>query len=216
MWAKISALWLQTHTTVSPWYAILCTLSYKDGSTCPMTALLSEILFTGVQLYARYSWQVMAPKHASQSFLIRNLCIPVLPHITWKLLIVCGRSAYWMTALLLKTFLMWIRVVWEIRLESYSPMHTSWSFSDTTLLCVHWEPEHTSLFGTQTVHGNRSHVVYGCITNQTTGLLPTIHRFIRTCLTTYSIHIGVFQILMDTLNTLGVKLSTPFVSHIQL
>ena len=44
-----------------------------------------------------------------------------LRHITWKLQVICGHSAYWMTAILLDTFSVWFRFAWEIGLESYCP-----------------------------------------------------------------------------------------------
>ena len=63
-------------------------------------------------------------------FPINHLCI--LTRITWKLQVVHGHSAYRTTALLLGTFLVWLRVAWEIWLESYNPRHAS-VISDTTL-----------------------------------------------------------------------------------
>ena len=73
----------------------------------------------------------------------------VLRHITWKLQVVCGHSAYWMTAILSDTFYVWFRVALGIRLESYiySPRHASvvlWY----DIVCVYCKSIYTSLFDT--------------------------------------------------------------------
>ena len=52
-----------------------------------------------------------------------------LRHITWKLQVICGRSAYQTTVILLDTFFVWFRVAWEIWLESYGHRQA---------LFVHW------------------------------------------------------------------------------
>ena len=99
-----------------------------------------------LELDARYEWRVMAPNIHHSFFPISHL--RVLTHITWKLQVLYGCSAYQITALLRKTFLVWFRVAREIQLESYGPRHTSvvlWC----KIVCVYCQPLYTALFGAQ-------------------------------------------------------------------
>ena len=91
-------------------------------------------LFSGSELHARYDWQVMSSSMYCSLFLIHHLCI--LRCITWKLQVVHGHSTYWMTALLLETFLVWFRVAWEIQLESCGPRHASWLICNQCSLLI--------------------------------------------------------------------------------
>ena len=115
-------------------YNILCVLAHKfyilthTCSTYWTTARLSEmsILYVraGCEIHVWLaSYTHVAPNMHCSVFSIRHLCI--LTHIVWKLLVVHKCSAYRMTALLSETFLEWFRVACVIRLESYSPRHTS-------------------------------------------------------------------------------------------
>ena len=60
-------------------------------------------LFTGLELYARYDWQVMRLHTHHHFFLIRHLCI--LAWITWKLQVVYGCPTCQITGVLSETFL---------------------------------------------------------------------------------------------------------------
>ena len=140
---------------VSFWYTFVYTSTHnlKNTSRLWMFYIMNDCstirdicLFSGWEVHAWYDWQVMAPNMHCSLFPISNLC--VLPSITWKLQVVYGHSAYWMTALVSKTFLVWFRAAWQIQLKSYDPRHTLHSLSDTTLSC-NWKPIHTLLFGMQ-------------------------------------------------------------------
>ena len=149
MQTKISESWLQTRIAISFWYTIFVRTYIHNSKTtgCIRTFYLSNNCstigddFSRLELYARYDWRVMTSNMHHSLFLICHLC--VLLHITWKLQVVCGHSAYQMTALLPNTFLVCFRVAWETRLAKYSPWHASWSFSDTTLSRVHCKSMHT-------------------------------------------------------------------------
>ena len=74
-------------------------------STYRMTVLLSRMSIFCVRDDARYNWQVIAPNTHCSVLPMSHLCL--LTFITWKLLVIYGCSAYWTTALLLKTFFVW-------------------------------------------------------------------------------------------------------------
>ena len=119
-----------------------------------------RFLFSVLELDARYNWWVIAPSSHGSVFPISHLCI--LTHITWKLQIIYGCSAYRTTALLSKTFLVWFGVAWEIWLESYDPRHAHRLFSDTN--CVHILQACTYIaIWYATTHDNKTHVPYDCI-----------------------------------------------------
>ena len=103
----------------------------------------------------------MVPNTHHSFFPISHLC--VLTCITWKLQVIYGHSAYRMTALLLETFLVWFRVAWEIRLESYMyrPRHAS-GILWYNIACIYCQPVHTLLFGAQ---------LHVCMTTKLTGLM---------------------------------------------
>ena len=68
--------------------------------------------FSVLELDVRYNWRVMALNTHRSFFPIIHLCI--LTHITWKLQVIYGHSAYGMTAVLSETFLVWFTVAREI------------------------------------------------------------------------------------------------------
>ena len=110
-----------------------------------MTALL-EMSISVLELDVRYDWQVMVPNLHHSYFLISHLC--VLTCITWKLQVIYGlygRSAYWTTAILSETFIVWFRVARDIQLESYGSRHASvvlWY----KIVCLYCKPIHTLPF----------------------------------------------------------------------
>ena len=102
-----------------------------------------------LELDVRYQRQVMPPNTHHSLFSRSHSCVySLLRHITWKLQVVCGCSAYWMTAILLVTFFVWFRVALEIWLESYGPRHASVILL-CNIVCIYCKPTSTSLFGTQ-------------------------------------------------------------------
>ena len=113
---------------------------------CSTIALLSSVLELDV-IYM-YDWQMTPPNTHHSYFPTSHLCVHT--HITWRLQVICGRSAYGMIALLLDTFLMWFRVVRENQLESYGPRHASVVVWYIAILCT-------------TMHDNKTHVPYDCI-----------------------------------------------------
>ena len=120
-------------------------------------------LFSVLELDARYDWQVMAPNTHRSVFPISHLCI--LTCIAWKLHVIYGHSAYWMTALLLETFLEWFRVAWEIWLESYGPRHALVILSHN-IVCVYCKPVHT-----QQLKNNRNYPATENLWQRKTGRL---------------------------------------------
>ena len=149
--------------------------------------------------YMQYEQQVVAPNMHHSLFLICHLC--VLPHLTLKIhvQVVCERSAYWTTALLSDTFLIWFRVAWDIQLVNYSSRQALQSFSDRTLSRTHCKPIDTHVYlhitiWCTTTNDNKTHIAYECTTYQTMALLPTMHNCM-TKLAGYSIHVAVcFQL----------------------
>ena len=121
---------LLTHITVSYPYAILCILTRISGKLqvaygrsvhIERQLYYRKCLFWGVRAACKIQLATFGSIHSSQFLLIQHLC--VLPRISWKLLVICGGSAYWTTALLSEIFLVWFRVAREIWLESYGPRH---------------------------------------------------------------------------------------------
>ena len=129
--------------------------------------------------------------HCSLYLLITYLCVHTC--ITWKLQVIYQCPAYWMSALLLESFLVWFRVVWEIWLESYSHRHVSVVLR-YNIVCVYCKPFHTSLFGVQLHMTTQLKQFYDCTSHQTTALLLMMHCFIRTKLASYTICCSVFSI----------------------
>ena len=78
-------------------------------------------LFSVLKLDTRYDWQLLTPNSHNRFFPIIHLC--VVTSIAWKVQVIHGRSAYQMIALLLETFLVWLRLAWEIRLDNYGRRH---------------------------------------------------------------------------------------------
>ena len=115
--------------------------------TYRMTAWVSEMSIFALKLDVRYDWRVMAPSTCCSFFSISHLC--VLTHITWKLQVIFGRSAYQMIALLSETFLAWFTVAREFNWRATAP-ETHQSFSDATLcVYIYCKPVHISLFNAQ-------------------------------------------------------------------
>ena len=116
-------------------------------------------LFSLLELDPRYDWWVIAPNTHHSLFLVglkSNL------KITWKVLVVCGRSAYQTTALLSETFLVLYRVAWEIRLESYDPRHISIVLWYNIVVHILQACAYIAIWCT-TMHDNKTHVPYDCI-----------------------------------------------------
>ena len=127
----IGKLWIQICITTTFQYNILCVLTLLTWkvqvicgrSTYQKTALLLEIAIFCV----RAECEIGTSKHASQSLCDKpflHIQCTYSRHITWKLQVIYGRSAYRMTAILSETFFVWFRVALEIRLKSYGPRHT--------------------------------------------------------------------------------------------
>ena len=129
-----------------------------------LTEMLSKMSISVLELDARYNWR--ASMHCSP-FLTSDLC--VLTCITWKLQVIYGHSVYRTTALILETFLVCIRVAWEIQLESYGPRHTSvilWY----NIVCVYCKPLHSSLFAAQLCMRTKStYLIRAMLTRYTAG-----------------------------------------------
>ena len=68
------------------------------------------------------------------TFRYNILC--VLTRITRKLQVVCRHATYWMTALLSKMFIFFVRAGCEIWMASYVSKHALQSLSDKPLLCI--------------------------------------------------------------------------------
>ena len=99
-----------------------------------------------LKLDAKYNSQVMAPNTHCSLFPISHLCVLTRP--SRKLKVIYERSAYWMTAIQLETFLEWFRVASDIWLESYGPRHALvvlWY----NIVCVYCKLMHTSWFNMQ-------------------------------------------------------------------
>ena len=104
-------------------------------------------------------------------------------------------SAYRTTALQLETFLKWLRVAWEIQLESYDPRHALvilWY----TIVCIYCKPcIHRDLVGNYTWQQNPQ-TLWLHTTHQTMAFLPMMHHFtcVRAKLASYTTHRCVFSI----------------------
>ena len=112
--------------------------------------------------------------------------------ITWTLQVTYGHSAYWTTTLLSETFLVCVRVAWEIRLETCGTKHIAvvvWykivyilqACIFVTMLCNYtWQQN----LGTLCLHA-----IY-----QMMALLSTMYRFIGALLTSYTARCSVISI----------------------
>ena len=166
----ISKLWIQTHIATSFWYNILCILTLitwklqvvHGCSTYRMTDILSEMSIFFIKLNARYNWWVMIPNMHRSLFLISHLCVLTHIHVTWKLQVTYRRSAYWMTALLLKTFLVCYGVAWEIWLESYDPRYILIILWYKIVMCILQTHTYITIW-CATMHYNNTDVPYDCI-----------------------------------------------------
>ena len=149
------------------------------------------LLFSVLHLNARFEELVMAPNLYHSLFPISYLCL--LTCITWKLQVMHGHSAYWMTALLSETFFVWFRVAWEIRLESYSLRHTS-AVLQYNIVSVYCKPSIHRYLVCNYTWQQTSHTSWLHATHQTMPLLPMMHRFIKTKLASYTTCCNVFSI----------------------
>ena len=107
-----------------------------------------------------------------------------------------GRTWMFSTAILSETFFVWLRVAVEIWFESYSC--TTWdmhrSFSDTTLCACTASPyTHRYLVRNHAWQQN-SRTLWLHATHQMMALLPTMHRFRRTYLASYTTCCSVFSL----------------------
>ena len=107
--------------------------------------------FSLLELDARYKWWVMAPNTPCSLFPISHLCVHYAQMAYTHIFKTTGRIwmfCIWTTAILSESFLVWFRVAWNIRLESYDPKHASVALW-YNIVCVYCKPVHTSLFGVQ-------------------------------------------------------------------
>ena len=122
--------------------------SYMDVLHIKWLLYYWRCLFSGLELYLRYSWWITAPNmHRSPFWYGIRVCLHAY-NCNLKTTGCIGHSACLTTALLLETFLVWFRVAWEIWPESYSPRHakvTLWY----NIVCIFCKPIHTSPFGVQ-------------------------------------------------------------------
>ena len=131
---------------------ILCIVDTHNSKTtgCMPTFYISRLLYYRRCLFLCQSWmQDMNGKLRLQAhitvFAISHLYVyNVLRHITWKLQVICGRSAYRTTAILSEAFFVWFRVALEIRLESYSSRNATVLWYN--IVCVYCEPMYTLPF----------------------------------------------------------------------
>ena len=138
MQATIGVLCLQTWIAISPILHFECTCAHNLKNTgCIWTFYISDD-YTTIKDAAFWLKAVCEPplvsygsKHAWQP--LSNMPFVHTYMHNLKITGVYGRSIYQTVAVLLETFFLWFRVVWEIRLESYSSLR---SFSNPTL-CVY-------------------------------------------------------------------------------
>ena len=143
-------------------------------------------------------------KHASQCLSISHLWVLAL--ITWELQVIDGHLACWTTALLSKTFLIWLRVVWKIRLESKGPRHASVVLWYNIIVCTYCKPVHTSLLG-HNYAWQKTHVPYDCILHNKQQFycqrrLATLHVAVSFQLIMY-INIKITEVLLYFTNLLS-------------
>ena len=202
-------LWIQTHITTTFWYilcALTCTLIHVTQtiqvicrhSTYWTTAVLSKVSFLWKSwmqdMNSKLRPQTCIKVFYSKPFVVIRL---YLRHLTGKLQFIFGCSAYRTKVVLLDTFFVWFRVAWKVRLESYCPRHASVVLC-YNIVCIYFNPIHTSLFRTQLCLATNSHTLWLHTTHQTTALLQTKHRFITTKLATYTTSCHFFQLIVYT------------------
>ena len=166
----ISKLWLQTHIATAFWCDVLCVLTLVTQklpvvygpSTYQMTALLLEMSIFWVRTTCKILLVSYGSKHASQSLFNKPFCI---------LQVIYRFSVYQTIALLSKTFLVCLRVAWEILLESYAP-DTHQSFSDTALCVYTASPYIHPYFVSNYAWQQNSCTLWLHTTHQTMALLP--------------------------------------------
>ena len=169
----IDELLIQTHITSSFWYDICVNLhskfknywSYTDVIHIEWLLYSRRCLFSVLELDVRHDWWVMAPSTHCSFFLISHLC--VLTHITRKLQVMYGRSAYQMTVLLSETFLVWFRVAREIQLlknyiyrELQPQTHIGHSLMQ--IVCILQAHIYIAIWQT-TTHDNKTHIPNDCL-----------------------------------------------------
>ena len=217
---KISKLWLQTCSACHcPKSHFVHTYAHNSNTTvvygcCTywMTALLSMSIFW-VRAPSEIRLASYGSKHASQCLYNVPFVYTYMHTCNLKLQVIYGRSAYWITALLSETFLVWFRVAWEIWLESYGSRHTLIILWYNIVMHILQACTYVDIW-CATMYDNKPDVAYDCTTtttHQMTALLPTTHCFIRTNLANYSTLYtlcSVFPITVDTIDkcTLILKL----------
>ena len=197
----MSELWIQTRITISFRYDILCVLTVITRKLHVVDVLHSawllcyqRCIFSMLELDVRYDWQVMVPSTHRSLFLIINLC--VLTYITWKLQVIYGHSAYWMTTLLSDTFVLCIKrcmsdqtgELWhQTRISRALIQHCG----------IYCKPIHSSLFVAQLQMTQQNQcTLWLHTTHHTTALLPATYHFIRALLTSYTTHCSVFELIV--------------------
>ena len=144
-------LWIQTRIATTFQYDVCAYLHSILENYRPYMDIVNfeQLLYyriwhySELELDVKYNWWVMAPNTNHSVFSISQMYI--LKHIGLKLHCIYGHSAYWMNALLLETFCEWVRVAWEIWLESYCPRNAS-GILWCSIMCVYCKPIHTLLF----------------------------------------------------------------------
>ena len=165
--------------------------SYADVLHIQWLLYYRRCLFSVLELDARYQWRGTLPNTHRSLFPISHCRVySAIRHITWKLQVVCASFKYWTTAIVSEKFFVWFRVALEIKLDSYHPRYASvilWYtalYVYTASLYIHrylvrnyaWQ------------QNSRTWWLHACTTRQTVASLPTIYRFIRTKLASYTTH----------------------------
>ena len=106
---------------------------YKDILPIEQLLYYRRYLFCWLELYARFDRQVTNPNTHRNHFRIRHF-VRILTLVTRKLRVVCGRSTYPTTTLLLRISIFCVRAVCKIQMASYACKHDSQSLSDKPFL----------------------------------------------------------------------------------
>ena len=159
-----------------------------EHSTYQMTALLS--VFSVLELDVRHDWWVMAPNTHCSFFPMSHLC--VLTCKTWKLQLIYGWSAYQMTALLSKTFLVWFTVARDSSGELLPQTRIICSLIQN---CVYIASRYIHRYLVRNYAWQQnSRTLWQHTTHQMITLLPTMHHFITAKLASYITCCSAFSI----------------------
>ena len=122
MRAKIDELWFQTRVA-----------SCVDVLHTERLIYYRRCLLSVLELDARYEWRVTPPNTHRSRFpvVLKNMWNFTLSYVDFHP-IICGRSTYPTTTVLLEKFFVWFRVAWETDWTATAP-DTYRSFSGTTL-----------------------------------------------------------------------------------